>query len=156
MKIGSNPRHSRCWKCVSGVLFLELLFLGLACSPSVRRTLVCDDTREASRDQEPWILWIDEAQQTADMVVHVPAESIKQGTPAGNRRGSVLTSERAYEVTIPSDSGGQGEQRWVRLQFRFRIDRYTGAGTLTIGEKQHGEVLQTPIRCDPGPAVPRF
>jgi hypothetical protein len=133
-----------------------VLFLAFGCSAWAPKILTCQDASDAVRQTQPWILRIDEAQRIAEMVVYVPAKSIRQGTPAGNRRGTVLVNERAYEVTIPSDSGGQGEQRWARLQFQFVIDRYTGLGTLTIGEKQRGDVIETPIRCEPGAKSPRL
>jgi hypothetical protein len=90
------------------------------------------------------------------MVVHVPADSIQSGVPAGNRSGRLYVTERAYEITVPADSGGQGEQAWARMQFHFEIDRYSGMGTLEVGEKRYGETAEFPIRCDPGPQSPRF
>lgn len=103
-----------------------------------------------------WVLNLTAAKGTAEMVVHVPTESIDSGVPAGNRAGTLLVSDRAYDVTIPSDSGGQGDQRWGRMQFQFEIDRYTGVGTLWIGEAKYGERAKTPLMCEAGSNGPRF
>ena len=96
------------------------------------------------------------ASGTAEMVVHVPADSRGRGVPAGNRAGTVLVSDSAYDVTIPGDSSGPGDQAWVRLRFQFEIERNTGVGTLWIGEEKYGERARTPIRCEAGSNRPRF
>jgi hypothetical protein len=109
--------------------------------------LACKDTSGRGVDG-PSVLSLTAATGTAEMVVQVPTDSIDRGVPPGNRAGIVLVSDRAYEVTIPGDSGGQGDQGWVRMQYRFEIDRYTGVGTLWIGEEKHGERARTPLHCE--------
>ena len=60
------------------------------------------------------------------------------GVPPGNRTGKLFTNDRTYVVTVPSDSGGEGDDTWFRMAFRFEIDRYTGTGTMTFGERADG------------------
>ncbi|MBI4445610.1 MAG: hypothetical protein HY645_06835 [Acidobacteria bacterium] len=117
--------------------------------------LVCHDVSEVQKS--PWVLRINQAEKTAEMIVDVPTDSINIGVPPGNRRGRlVAASERTYEVVIPADSGGQGQQAWSRMQFAFEIDRFTNNGTLAIGEERYGEVPKYQIRCEAGPRSPRF
>jgi hypothetical protein len=111
----------------------------------------CDDTTPLFAPSSPWILKIDKARQAAELVVHPPFESIPSGAPAGNRTGHVTASERAYEVTIPGESGGAGSGAWFRARLAFAIDRFTGMGTVELGEAksaQHLKPLQYPIRCE--------
>ena len=115
-------------------------------------TVVCYDTKSTQRS--PWVLRINKAETSAEMIVHVPTDSIKNGVPPGNRRGRLVLSERTYEVVIPADSGGQGQQAWGRMQFAFEIDRFTKRGTLSIGEEKYGEVPKFDIRCEAGPESP--
>ncbi len=90
------------------------------------------------------------------MIVHVPAESIRSGVPEENRAGRVHVSERAYEVTIPADSGVDGAQAWSRMQFSFEVDRFTGVGKAELGERRYGETLQIPVHCDAGTQRPKL
>jgi hypothetical protein len=124
------------------------------CSAQTTPTLVCNDIKETQKS--PWILRINEAEKIAEMIVHVPPDSINIGVPPGNRRGRLVASERMYEVVIPADSGGQGQQAWSRMQFAFEIDRFTNNGILAIGEERYGEVPKYQIRCEPGPESPRL
>lgn len=140
---------------VAGVVLSGLLSLAAGCSDRDPSALVCRATGP-NNSKQSWVLRINEAERSAEMVVHVPSDSIARGTPVGSRSGSVLVSERAYDVTIPSDSGGQGDQAWVRLQFQFEIDRYTGQGTLWIGEERTGERSRTPLSCEAVPGSPRI
>ena len=105
----------------------------LGCSRARLQALSCTDTQAGHREEPPWILRLNETQETVEMVVHVPAESVRNGVPEGGRLGRVVTSERAYEITIPADSGGLGTKAWSRMQFSFQIDRFTSKGTLEIG-----------------------
>jgi hypothetical protein len=134
-------------------LALGILPMAMSCAGTETTTLVCED-REVNRVMH--VLKVTASSRTAELVVHVPQESIDRGTPAGNRRGSALVSDRAYEITIPGDSGGQGEQVWSRLKFQFEIDRYSGTGTLWIGEEEHGERAARPIRCRAEDGTPRL
>jgi len=102
------------------------------------------------------MLRINEGEKIAEMIVHVPSDPINIGVPPGNRRGRLVTSERTYEVVIPADSGGQGQQAWSRMQFAFEVDRFTNNGTLAIGEDRYGEVPKYQIRCEPGPESQRL
>ena len=97
-----------------------------------------------------------ESDGRAEMVVHVPAESLGHGVPAGNRTGRLVVSERAYEMTFPGDSGGVGDQAWVRLQFQFEIDRYTATGTMWIGEGSILDRSATAITCEVASNAPRM
>jgi hypothetical protein len=142
--------------CTTGIAAAFGLSLAvLSCSSAESTVLICKDTSGRGTDQS-WVLNIDTSKRTAEMVVHVPAESIARGTPTGNRNGTAAISDRAYEITFPGDSGGTGDQSWVRLQFQFEIDRYTGVGTLSIGEEKYGERAITQLRCEPGPHSPRL
>lgn len=143
---------------VAACVFFAAVAVTFGCSRSQPHTLTCTDTREGRslHQESPWVLRIDEARQNAEMVVHVPAESIRGGVPEGNRKGRVLASERAYEVTIPADSGGQGAEAWSRLQFTFEVDRFTGMGTVELGERKYGETLRIPIRCEVGQQTPKL
>lgn len=134
---------------------IACLLATLGCRSAQTTTLACAGAIGRGAD-ETWVLNLTAAKAAAEMVAHVPADSIDQGVPAGNRVGTVLVSDRAYEVTIPGDSGGQGGRRWVRLQFQFEIDRYTGVGTLRIGEEEYGERTTTPILCKAQSNGPRF
>jgi len=137
--------------CSTTTAFLATILAGWGCSSaSPVSTITCSDTRVGHplRQNSPWILRIDEAHQTAEMIVHVPADSVRRGTPEGNRSGRVHVSERAYEVTIPADSGGEGAEAWSRMQFTFEVDRFTGAGTAELGERKYGETLQIPVQCE--------
>jgi hypothetical protein len=111
----------------------------------------CDDTTPLLTPSSPWILKLDKAKQIAELVIHVPAESIRSGTPAGNRSGRVLVSERTYEVTIPAESGGTGKDPWFRARLVFEIDRFTGMGTVEVGDRNPSENVKPllyPIRCE--------
>ena len=111
----------------------------------------CDDTTPLLAPSSPWILKIDKARQVAELVVHAPFESIPSGAPAGNRAGQVMVNERAYEVTIPAESGGAGGDAWFRARLAFAIDRFTGTGTVELGEESPArnlKPLQFPIRCE--------
>jgi hypothetical protein len=111
----------------------------------------CDDVTPLLAPSSPWILKIDKASQVAELVVHASFESIGSGAPAGNRTGHVLVSERAYEVTIPGESGGAGSDAWFRARLAFAIDRFTGMGTVELGEEspaQNLKPLEFPIRCE--------
>ena len=55
----------------------------ISCSAQTTPTLVCHDVREIQK--APWILRINEAEKAAEMIVHVPTESIDIGVPPGNR-----------------------------------------------------------------------
>jgi hypothetical protein len=88
----------------------------------------------------PWVLKIAPSSNRAEMVVHVPDESLRQGVPAGNRRGTLTISGRAYSAMIPGDA-------WGRMRFTFEIDRVTGNGLLEIAEKRYGETARYPLRC---------
>ena len=149
MTVCDSVKHLSSWTCLLGT-FLAIF----GCSAPEPITLVCDEEKEA--DASTWVLQIEETERAAEFVVHVPTESIRLGVPPGNRVGSLHVSDRAYEVIIPSDSGGQGEEAWARLQFSFEIDRYTGSGTLEIGERDRGEVVEIPISCHSGSASPRL
>jgi len=127
----------------------------LGCTSAQPTTLLCRDTSGRGVNGT-WVLSLNAPKGTAEMVVHVPTDSIDRGVPAGNRAGTLHVSDRAYDITIPGDSGGQGDQRWVRMQFQFDIDRYTGVGTLWIGEEKHGERAKTPLRCEPRSNGPQF
>jgi hypothetical protein len=151
----TRSRAIRRWSAAVAGLALGLSLAALSCSRMESTTLVCKAASGRSADQS-WVLNVDASRQTAEMVVHVPAESIARGTPQGNRRGTAMISERAYEITIPGDSGGTGVQGWVRLEFQFEIDRYTGLGTLGIGEAKHGERAITQLRCQAGPKSPQL
>jgi hypothetical protein len=112
-------------------------------APSTPVLITCTDTSLENRALSPaWILRLNEARQTAEMIVHVPAESVRRGEPE-NRLGRVHASERAYEVTIPADSGGEGADAWSRMQFSFEIDRFTGVGTAKLTDTLH-----IPIHCE--------
>ena len=141
-------------------VFSLAMHVGLGCSrPSSLKTLVCADTRKGHRlyVKTPWVLRIDEAQKTAELVVHVPAESVRDGVPKGNRLGRVHVTERAYEVIIPADSGDKEKgESWARMQLAFEIDRFTGLGTVEWGERKYGETIDTPVRCQAGPESPRI
>ena len=136
-------------------LAVGLCLVALSCSDTKSTVLVCTDATGRGTDHS-WVLRVDTSNGTAEMIVHVPSDSIARGTPAGNRHGTAVTSDRAYEITIPGDSGGTGDQSWVRLQFQFEVDRYTGAGTLWIGEEKHGERAVTKLRCELGSNSPRL
>ena len=151
------PSHHPTGKCSAVVVraMFALCLAALSCSGTPPTVLICKDASGRGMEQS-WVLKVDASERTAEMVVHVPAESIAGGTPAGNRLGTALISERAYDITIPSDSGGSGSESWVRLQFQFEIDRYTGLGTLWIGEEKHGERPMTKLSCESGRSSPRL
>lgn len=86
-------------------------------------------------ESHTWILRLHPRAKTAEMVVHVPADSVAAGVPAGSRRGILLTSERQYDVEIPVDEGGSGKDSWFRPSFNFEIDRFSGAGAVRIAGK---------------------
>lgn len=130
---------------------LGLVLVSVGCSSRETTTLICSDSTVNSVTH---VLKVTAASRTAELVVHVPQESIDRGTPAGNRLGTALVSDRAYEITIPGDSGGQGERAWSRLKFQFEIDRYSGNGTLWIGEERDGERVIRSIRCKAGEGTP--
>ena len=131
-----------------------LLSVVFGCTAQTSPALICHDIKEIQKS--PWILRLNEAKKTAEMIVHVPTDSINIGVPPGNRRGRLVASERTYQVVIPADSGGQGQQAWSRMQFAFEIDRFTNNGTLAIGEERYGEVPKYQIRCEAGPQSPRL
>lgn len=131
------------------VVSIFSVFVG-GCSKSTTTTISCSDTRPGRQNESPWILRIDEAKKTAEMVVHVPADSIRIGVPPGNRIGRADISERTYEIIVPADSGGEGKGAWNRMQFSFEIDRFTGTGKLNIGEEKYGETALFPLRCEHG------
>ena len=114
-------------------------------------TLLCHEAAGAPRT---YVLKINDVSGTAEFVVDVPEESIQIGVPAGNRKGTVNISERLYKIVIPADSGGDGEQRWGRMQFSFEIDRFTAQGTLEIGEARYGPTADYQLRCETGPSEP--
>lgn len=132
---------------------LGLVLASISCSRPETTTLICEDSTVNSVMH---VLKVTASSRTAELVVHVPQESIDRGTPARNRLGTALVSDRAYEITIPGDSGGQGEQAWSRLKFQFEIDRYSGNGTLWIGEERDGERPIRSIRCTAGEGTPRL
>ena len=134
------------------LMLVALAAFGCSRPVTSGQVLTCYDTKDPQ--QGPWVVRIDDDQHTAEMIVHVPEESVRIGVPAGNRRGHVVTSERAYSIMIPADSGGSGDNAWVRLQFAFEIDRYSKSGVLQIGKRQFGDTLSYNLRCEPGPAAP--
>jgi hypothetical protein len=109
--------------------------------------LECHDAEK--QDGHPWVLRINEEEDTAEMIVHVPADSLALGVPSGNRLGDLLASERGYSITIP-------ETAWARMQSAFEIDRYSGSGTLKIGEERYGEVAVFKLRCTKGSSSPEL
>lgn len=152
-RITMNKHSSKLSRSASWLVGLHLVVVS-GCTTQTTPTLVCHDVKAIQ--ESPWILRINEGRKTAEMIVHVPSDSINRGVPPGNRRGRLVASERTYEVIIPADSGGQGQQAWSRMQFAFEIDRFTNDGILAIGEERYGEVPKYQIRCEVGPEQPRL
>lgn len=138
-----------CGKRVRAIgIVVGLSFVLLGCSTSGESTtLICQNMSGSGTDPS-WVLTLSTSTQTGEMAVHVPAESTARGVPTRHRRGSLLVGERAYEVTIPGDAAGKGDQPWDRLRFQFEIDRHTGVGTLSTGNDQYANIASFPIRCE--------
>lgn len=112
------------------------------------RVLACRDTAPRAGDAPLWILRLSLVERLAELVVHVPADSVAAGVPPGSRKGTLHASERQYDVAIPLDEGGVGTSKWSRAGFFFEVDRYTGAGRVYVGGKTP-EAEPSRIQCEP-------
>ena len=117
--------------------------------------VTCND-RRAVASNDPSVFRLYPSSNVAEMIVHVPKESVDRGVAPGNRKGTLHSTERAYEIDIPADAGGSGDQSWLRMRFALSLDRFTGQGTLEIGESRYGEVAKIPVQCSAAQQKPLF
>jgi hypothetical protein len=114
-------------------------------------TLICSPPADTGLTETPWVLRIDTASSSVEMVVHPRGDSTLGGIQKGNRLGRVSSSERDYSILFPADPDPLGA-----MQFAFVIDRFTGRGKLEIGELKYGDTAKYPVYCAAGPASPKL
>lgn len=99
--MSERSSHRASWACRPFAYLAPAVMLAAAsCSGPESVTLPCED---ATVSKVTHVLKVTPSSRAAELLVHVPQDSIERGTPSGSRIGRALVSDRAYDITIPAD-----------------------------------------------------